>query len=70
MKNLKLNIEKYNFDNDVIEASLRAKSPKIKIYRPKDFFIVLGRGSKPEAELNVERCLEDRIKKSHRRCLW
>jgi lipoate---protein ligase len=52
----------YDFDNDLIEAAKNSDIPQIKIYRPEKTIVVLGKGSNPEKELNLDACLNDGVK--------
>ena len=56
-----LNIGIYEFDDDLIALAKDSPVPRIKIYRPDKILVVLGRGSKPEKELNLDACRKDGI---------
>lgn len=51
----------YTHDDDLIDATRQDGQPRMRIYRPSDPMVVLGRGSKPEEELHLEACQRDRI---------
>ena len=54
-----LNIKKYSFDDDIIEACLKSRKPQIKVYCPDKTMVVMGRASKVDIELNENVCLSD-----------
>lgn len=54
-------ISDYDHDSDLIAMVRRTRTPRIRVYRPPGPAVVLGRGSRPEVELHLEACLEDRI---------
>jgi lipoate---protein ligase len=56
-----LSIGSYNFDDDLIEAARRARMPQIRIYRPNSICVVLGKGSKPDLELNLDSIVKDGV---------
>ncbi len=51
----------YDFDDDLIRKVKTTQHPQYKIYRPENVLIVLGRGSDPEIELNLDACKRDDI---------
>ncbi len=55
-----LSIGVYDLDDPLIEATMATRRPRHRLYRPEGVQVVLGRGSRPEKELNIEACLEDR----------
>ena len=44
----------YDFDDDIIEAVQAERTPKVKIYRPDETAVVIGKGGKPEKELQLD----------------
>jgi lipoate---protein ligase len=56
-----INIQPYSFDDDIIEAAKNSPVPQIKIYRPDKIQVVLGKGSNPEKELNIDACINDGV---------
>jgi lipoate-protein ligase A len=54
-------IGRYDFDDDIIEATRRDRQPRINIYRPTQVMVVMGVASKPEVELNLTACLTDEV---------
>jgi lipoate-protein ligase A len=54
-------IQPYDHDDDLIAATRRDGQPRVRVYRPRMTQVVLGRSSRPEAELNTEACLADRV---------
>jgi len=59
--NVTLGIGHYAHDADLIAHVGQQRSPRIRIYRLPDPIIVLGRGSRPQVELQLDACREDRI---------
>lgn len=57
----KLCIRPYEADQPQIEATRADRLPRVRLYRPADPLVVLGRGSKAASELNVEACLADGV---------
>ncbi len=55
-----LSIGTYDLDDPLIEATAADGKPRHRVYRPQGVQVVLGRGSRPEDELNIDACLEDR----------
>lgn len=56
-----LSIGAYDLDDPLIEATAADLRSRHRIYRPDGVRVVLGRGSRPEKELNIEACLEDQV---------
>ena len=56
-----IEIGNYTVDDDLIESCLSNREAALKVYVPESACVVLGRGSKPDIELNLENCLSDRI---------
>lgn len=56
-----LSISPYVEDDDLIEFAAQSRETSVRIYAPSSPAIVLGRGSKPEAELHLDACLKDGI---------
>jgi lipoate-protein ligase A len=56
-----LSIGVYDLDDPLIEATMADRRPRHRLYRPEGVQVVLGRGSRPETELNIAACLEDRV---------
>ncbi len=56
-----MEIGSYNFDDALIESAVRDRKPALRVYRPDDTFVVPGRGSKAEVELNIDACREDDV---------
>jgi lipoate-protein ligase A len=54
-------IGRYDFDDDIIEATRKDRQPRINIYRPTKPMAVLGVASKPGIELNLDACLADQV---------
>ncbi len=60
MSNIK--IQNYNFDEDIIQVTKEAGSPGLKVYIPQETCVVIGRGSDPGKEVNIDMCLKDSIR--------
>lgn len=56
-----LEINAYGLDDDLIEETRRDGRPRLRIYRPQGAMVVLGRGSRPEQELDADACAADGI---------
>ena len=56
-----LKIGQYDSDDDLIEKVKEDGDIQMRIYKPDNVIVVLGRGSKPETELNIENCLKDGV---------
>ncbi len=54
-----LNIHEYNFDSDLIESVSASRVPGWNVYQHIETAVILGRGSKPEKEINYSACQED-----------
>jgi len=48
------NLTPYAFDDDIIEAAQAELKPRMKIYRPDKTAVVIGKGGKPELELQLD----------------
>ncbi len=48
-------------DKDLLDEVKRSGNPAHRIYRPEEVMVVLGRSSKPDVELNVDRVLLDDV---------
>ena len=55
-----MNID-YDFDDDLLEQVAQDGMPRVRVYRPEGLQVVLGRGSKPDVELQLDACLEDGV---------
>ncbi len=51
----------FDWDDSLIEATIRDSQPRAHIYRPRHIAVVLGRGSQPEAEVNIEAVRRDGV---------
>lgn len=51
----------YDFDDDLLEEVAQDGMPRVRVYRPERLQVVLGRGSKPDMELQLDACLEDGV---------
>ncbi len=56
-----LPISAYDLDDDLIAETRRDGRPRLRIYRPQETMVVLGRGSKPELEIDADRCAAEGI---------
>jgi lipoate-protein ligase A len=56
-----LEILPYQADDALIEATVEDRKPRHRIHRPPEVQVVLGRGSRPEKELNTTACREDGV---------
>jgi len=56
-----LSIGAYDRDDDLIEAARRTRTVQSRVYRPDSVCIVLGKGSKPEGELNLDAIRKDGV---------
>lgn len=54
-----LNIREYITDSDLIETVRTSRIPGVKVYQPTETAVILGRGSKPDVEINYPACLQD-----------
>ncbi len=57
----------YNFEDDLIRQVLKDREACMRVYSPEETTVVLGYGSKPDVELNIEAIEKDRIKTYRRR---
>lgn len=62
-----LSIGAYDLDDPLIESTASDRRPRHRLYRPDGIQVVLGRGSRPEKELNIAACREDRVAVLRRR---
>jgi lipoate-protein ligase A len=62
-----LHIGEYDYDDAVIEATNRDRRPRVHVYPFPETAVVLGRGSKPERELHIDACLQDKVEVLRRR---
>ena len=60
-------IEAYAEDDELVEATRLDGQPRLRVYRLPRPTVVLGRGSKPELELELEACLADGVPLQRRR---
>ena len=51
----------YDFDDDLIINALNFGKSGFRVFRWKNVSVVLGCGSKPENEINIENCIADKI---------
>ena len=51
----------YAYDDDLLEAARRDRQTRVRIYRLTDTVAVLGSGSRPEVELDLDACEEDNV---------
>lgn len=58
---MEIEILPYTRDDDLIEDVRRDGRPRVRVYRPDRLMVVLGRGSDPEKELDIEACLRDGV---------
>lgn len=56
-----LAIGAYDADDALLEAVAARRRPRHRVYRPDRVQVVLGRGSRPERELNMDACREDGV---------
>lgn len=62
-----LDIGTYQEDECLLRATSSDRFPRIRVYRPKQTAVVLGRGSDLHRELHLESCLADRVPLLRRR---
>ncbi len=62
-----MNIQTYQPDAPLLEATRNDKIPRVQVARPKDVMVVLGRGSKADVELYLDICLQDGVPLYRRR---
>lgn len=63
----RLDIAPYDHDDDLIEDVRRSRAVRLRVYRPSEVMVVLGRGSRAAVELRVEACLRDGVPVKRRR---
>lgn len=56
-----LGIGKYDLDDDLIAATRADRMPRARVVRAANIAVVIGRGSKPDVELNIDACLDDAV---------
>lgn len=56
-----LHIDTYEHDDDLLAAAQEERRSKMRVYRLHETVVVLGRGSKPEVELDLSACRQDRV---------
>jgi lipoate-protein ligase A len=54
-------ISPYDFDDDLIEATRADGRPRVRVERFRGHAVVIGRGGRPEVELNHDAILEDGV---------
>jgi len=54
-------IKPYDFDDVIIEQCRETHEPWVNVYRIERPIVVIGRGTKPEVELNIENIIEEGI---------
>lgn len=57
----------YTADDDMVEATRADGRSRLRIYRPEQLLVVLGRGSKPGLELDLPACISDGVPLVRRR---
>lgn len=62
-----LKISEYDFDDDLLEKLRQTGQAQARVYVAQELAVVLGRGSKPHLELNLENCLSDQVAIKRRR---
>jgi len=62
-----IEIGNYIVDDDLIESCLANREATLKVYVPESVCVVLGRGSRPDVELNLGNCLADAVPVQRRR---
>jgi lipoate-protein ligase A len=60
-------ITPYTADEPLLEGTRADGQPRLAVYRPQATVVVLGRGSKPELELELQACVQDRVPLQRRR---
>ena len=58
---------RYTYDDDLIAAARRDGRTRVRVYRLTDTLVVLGSGSRPEVELNLDACRVDDVPVLRRR---
>jgi len=56
-----LQIGSYDLDDDLIDATGADRMPRVRVARAERVAVVLGKGSKPDVELDVGACLSDAV---------
>ncbi len=51
----------YDLDDDLIDATRADRMPRVRVARVANRSVVIGKGSKPEAELNLDACIQDKV---------
>jgi lipoate---protein ligase len=62
-----LRIEPYELEDDLWRSTAADSVPRLRVFAVSEPMVVLGRGSKPELELELEPCLADRVPLRRRR---
>lgn len=62
-----MDIREFNRDDGLIEDSKRQGQPQLRVYCPEQTVVVLGRGSRPDAEVELDAVQEDGIQLLRRR---
>lgn len=57
----------YTVDDSLIRATSADAVRRVRVYRPSETIVVLGRGSRPEAEVDLEVCLREGVPLLRRR---
>ena len=57
----------FDWDDDLIEATQHDAHPRVRVYRPSQVAVVLGRGSRPETEVDIEAVQKDGVPLLRRR---
>lgn len=57
----------YDLDDDLIDATRGDRQPRVRVSRPKQVTVILGRGSKAALELDLEACRADGVPVRRRR---
>ncbi|MFC1639990.1 hypothetical protein ACFL3B_04415, partial [Gemmatimonadota bacterium] len=47
-------LQDFDWDDDLINATRRDGQARVRVYRPDQVAVVLGRGSRPDQEVNVD----------------
>ncbi len=56
-----IEIGDYSWDDDLLETVKRTGTPRVNVYAFPELAVVLGRGSRPEVELNLENISSDGV---------
>ncbi len=67
MQSKEPSIHTYDYDDDLIEIACSARERRWRVYRLTDMVVVLGRGSNPHTELQLDACVEDGVPLLRRR---